>query len=107
MPTHEIRQDILTPRVECPDDLAPRDWVLLRFALDMLSKEEQEATRIVVNGSSMFFNDTNTFDDICQTELFSTGEKWNLFTGQELLEIARDFFSNRGGLSVVRKVSVR
>jgi hypothetical protein len=76
---HEIRQNILTAGVECPNDLAPRDGVLLRFALDMLAEEEQEAARIGVRRSSVFLNYANTFNNIGQSELLATGEKWYLF----------------------------
>lgn len=65
MPTDEIRQDILTARVERPDDFAPGDGAFLCFVLNMLSEKEQKATCIVIDRASMLFNNAYALHDIC------------------------------------------
>jgi hypothetical protein len=71
----EIDKNILTSRVECEDNLAPGDGFLLSFTEYMLSKEQQEATSVVIDGSSVLLYHTDTFDDVRKMELFTTGEK--------------------------------
>jgi hypothetical protein len=62
---HKVNEDILTPRVKRPDDLTPRYGTLVSFAQHVLTEEQQEASSVIVNRSTMLLNHTDTLDNVC------------------------------------------
>lgn len=102
----EIDKDILTSRVECEDNFAPRDGLLLRFAQYMLSKEQQEAAGVVVDRASVLFNCANAFDNVRKMELFTTRKERYLFGGEEFVEVGGDLFGYSLWFIVIREVGI-
>ena len=77
--------------MEGPYDLSPRDRCLC-VTQGVRTEEQEEATGVIINRATMLLNHTDTFYNVGQEKLFTTGKKGKLFPLKKFIELDSNVF---------------
>ena len=92
---HKVNQNILAVRMVCPVYFTPGKVYLIGASLTqcVLTKEEHIPSTIFIHRSTMFLHERNTFNDVCELDLFVTGQLRDAHFCQLLVDRNRRLFT--------------